>query len=112
MKKKTIYISGKIGSYEISQEVREKFERAEEYLMREGWDVINPVNIHYQIELKEHLVKIRKARYDVYTEMLIFDLKRIKKCTAIYMLPEWLDSPGARAEHYFAQAIGKEIIYG
>jgi hypothetical protein len=30
---------------------------------------------------------------------------------AIYMLKDWRSSPGARAEHAFAKACKKEIIY-
>lgn len=117
-KKKTIYISGKIGSYEISQEVREKFQQVEEQLVSEGWEVVNPASVSYQQDMKQALDIIRKTRemrkqyFDAYTEMLIYDFRQLKKCQAIYMLPGWLDSPGARAEHYFAKAIGKEVIYG
>ena len=35
----------------------------------------------------------------------------ISACDAVYMLEDWSDSPGARAEHQFALDHGKEIIY-
>ena len=32
-------------------------------------------------------------------------------CDAIFMLSDYKDSPGARAELAFAQAIGMEVVY-
>ena len=35
-----------------------------------------------------------------------------RKSTAIYMLPGWENSKGARAEHALAFALGRQIFYG
>lgn len=39
------------------------------------------------------------------------DIEMLRRCDAIYMLRDWDDSVGARAEHEMALKLGLEIIY-
>lgn len=99
---KRIYISGKIKHYE---EYREHFERAESNLKIAfpDADIISPVTIGDQI-------------YQTYTnpsykDFLDADFKELQNCTHIYMLNNWCDSPGARAEYAYARAVDMTILH-
>ena len=117
--KKRIYISGKMGEMSLSEATREKFAQAEARLKAEGWDPINPATSEYQDFMREQLDDSRedwedgdmKTAFNEYAEMLIHDLVCIVMCDAIYMLADWRMSPGARVEHEYAKALGKEIRY-
>jgi hypothetical protein len=52
-----------------------------------------------------------------FREAFAWDIDKVLNCDAIYMLPGWEQSPGARAEHATACVMQKhypeyEIIYG
>ncbi len=68
------------------------------------WDVVNPIIIGNQ--LSEEL-----GRTPTYEEYLFHDIKNLKDCDAIMMLKRWEWSPGARAEHAFAVATKKKVLY-
>lgn len=108
-----IYISGKIGEEVISEATRQKFAKAEELLKdvfgAEIVDVINPAADHIQDALKMHYSM--KGINPWYEETLLYMLHWLESCTAIYMLADFLDSPGAKAEHAFAIATKKKIFY-
>lgn len=108
-----IYISGKIGEEVISEATRQKFAKAEELLEdvfgAENIVVINPAADHIQDALKMHYSM--KGVNPWYEETLLYMLHWLESCTAIYMLPDFLDSPGAKAEHAFAIATKKKIFY-
>ena len=47
-----------------------------------------------------------------YVQLLLFDLQMIKKCDALFMIPEnWRKSSGAMIEHNYAKWLGKPIFY-
>lgn len=108
-----IYISGKIGEEVISEATRQKFAKAEEllkeYFGEEKIVVINPACDYIQDALKMHYSM--KGVNPWYEETLLYMLHWLESCTAIYMLPDFLDSPGAKAEHAFAIATRKKIFY-
>ena len=108
-----IYISGKIGEEVISEATRQKFAKAEELLMEcfgeENIVVINPACDYIQDALKMHYSM--KGINPWYEETLLYMLHWLETCTAIYMLPDFLNSPGAKAEHAFAIATKKKIFY-
>ena len=113
---KKIYISGKIGEAVISDATRHKFEKARQMLMAEGYEGFNPTDSEWQEHLKKRFVidvseEDRRGRFHFYSYILLRDLMSLATKDAIYMLPDWLDSPGAKAEHAFAVATGKKIIY-
>lgn len=116
---KRIYISGKMGEKSLSEATKEKFATAELRLKSEGWDPINPATSEYQDFMREQLADSREdwedgdmdTAFNEYGEMLIHDLRIISLCDAIYMLADWRQSPGARVEHEYAKALGKEVRY-
>ena len=99
---KIIYISGKIDEKVISDATREKFEKAERLLKEQGHYTFNPTAGRWQQVLE--IAWGRKCAENWDTKMTFY-------AHAIYMLPDFLQSPGAKAEHAFAIAIGLEIIY-
>ena len=116
---KRIYISGKMGEMSLSEATREKFAQAEERLKAEGWDPINPATSEYQDFMQGVLAEAFEdwedgdieGEWNEYAEMLMHDLRIISLCDAIYMLADWRQSPGAKVEHEYAKALGKEIRY-
>lgn len=107
---KKIYISGKMGEKVLSQATKDKFARAEERLKGTGISIMNPASTSYQEALIAFLAHGHQSR-DRDAAILIFDLAVVSRSDAIYMLRDWQDSPGAKAEYYYAKAIGIEILY-
>ena len=111
MSRKKIYISGKMGEKVLSQETIEKFARAEEQLRTKGCDCVhNPACESFQEALHDYLAYGNNGE-NKDAAILLFDMGCIARCDAIYMLRDWKESPGARAEYYYAKAIGLEIIH-
>ena len=79
------------------EDYQKKFSNAEEYLEKLGFDVVNPSTVNSDII--------------PYNDLLWADLRILMSCDAIYMLDNWKNSKGAKAEYYFADAIGLEILF-
>lgn len=92
-----IYISGKISELP-DYEVKEKFEQAEALIRSLGHEPVSPVKngLLPSSPWKEHMVA---------------DIRLLFGCKAIYMLPDWMESRGARIEYKIAEEIGMNIIY-
>ena len=93
MKKEKMYISGKMKG---QPDFRTRFNEIEK-LYESQYKVINPCRIEHSS--------------DDWEERILTDLNILKHCDIIYMLDNWKDSNGAQVEHYFAQGMGKKIIY-
>ena len=111
-----VYISGKIGEVVISEDTREKFDAAEKMLQDKGYRVFNPTDKVWVYGLQEnHRNTVWIIGKDIvmpfYDYCLLKDLQRLALCDAIYMLKDWRMSPGARAEHSFAEAVGKRFFF-
>lgn len=91
-----IYISGKITG---EKHFMRKFAKAERKLKRAGYDVINPAKINAK------LPKNSKWR-----DYMIVSLAELSTADAIYMLPDWQESKGAKIEHEYAEKHGIIII--
>lgn len=91
--KKKIYIAGKINGLD---KYKELFKRAEDKLTSEGYICMNPA--------------ILKEGFD-YNVYLPICLAMLEACDSIYMLNNWETSKGAKVEHAYAVAQGKEILY-
>lgn len=93
-----VYISGKITG---DKDYYAKFHAAEDYLQLElGWNywyIVNPVE-HCQPDWP-------------WWRCMVQDLRLLRKCRTVAMLPDWVESRGARIEHSVARWMGKEIIY-
>ena len=101
-----VYISGKIGEEVISEATRQKFAKAEKMLKAKGYEVFNPTDGEWQ----EHLHQIGD-KVGFYVFALLHDIMMLVDCDAIYMLPDFLESPGAKAEYAFAIATKKQVYY-
>lgn len=91
-----IYISGKISG--IENKAFEIFERAEEKLKLEGFDVVNPMKINHQHD-------------NSWESYMKEDIKSLCDCDAIYMLNNWSDSKGAKIELDLAMSLGLDVKF-
>ena len=94
-----VYVSGKVTG-EDRDKTRDKFGYAATRLRENGHAVVNP------FAMLEDL----RRKFDREDEMTIC-FAALMVCDAIYMLKDWSDSPGARAEHEYAVNHGMKIIY-
>lgn len=115
-----IYISGKIGGVVIGDDTLQKFAKAEEMLKAQGHEVFNPTSERWQRHLRKRYHNDTEffqpwldqgEMPDFYTYALLRDMMALSLKDAIYMLPDWLDSKGAKVEHAFAIACGMTVIY-
>ena len=108
METRRIYISGRIGEQQISKATKEKFARAEEMLKAMGHTVINPTADFFQycMEIDFEIFKTIPC----YENILFYDLGWLRTCTAIYLLDDWDNSPGAKTEYEYAKATGKYLF--
>ena len=95
-KKPKVYISGQITGLS-EKEYKNNFNSAELYLTGLGYDVVNPV------------------AYDpipngTWSDYMRRDIKLLMDCDYIYMLDNWTESTGAKAEFRLAVEIGIERL--
>ena len=103
-----VYISGKIGRNEkIAKATLEKFAKREKRLRDIGCETFNPTTSGLGT-LAENYARANGSTF--YQEILLLDLMELSKCDAIYLLPDWKDSPGAMVEFMFANAIGLTVF--
>jgi hypothetical protein len=99
--KKLIYISGPISGLKLST-AKARFKRAERELNKEGFEVINPLDL-------DHMDEEREMQWGDY---LIRDLHVLnKQRPEMYMLKGYKDSSGSLLEILFAQKLGLKIHY-
>lgn len=103
-----VYISGKIGEEVLSEATRQKFAKAEELLKARGFETFNPTTSGFGRHA-ESIAKIEGTTFN--EEIMVLNIIELKACNAIYMLPNWLDSPDAKAEHALAIAFKKHVYY-
>jgi nucleoside 2-deoxyribosyltransferase len=101
MKKRKVYIAGPMRGY-VAYNFRNFF-LAEDALEKAGLCPVNPAAIDAE-KYGQGIVFNMK-------DTLIDDMKELVRCDAIYMLKGWEDSMGARAEYYFAKAIGLPVSF-
>ena len=97
-----VYISGKITGLS-EEEYTANFNKVEEYLQSLGHDTLNPVKQTNAIQS----VTPWKLEYE---EMMGHCLIALGSCDAIYLMKNWVDSPGAKYEKDTATSQGKIII--
>jgi hypothetical protein len=89
-----IYIAGKITG-EKQGDVFEKFNAAAYRIRRKGHEVVNPLDFCKQNWSWEQCMKVC--------------IEQLITCDAIFMLPDWSRSNGARLEHEVATGLGLAI---
>lgn len=105
--KERVYIAGPmtgIANYNIAA-----FNEAEEKLLEEGYDVINPARlfkplakvIASEADVLEHFHEYPRGKYAV--AMIEMELALLRTCDAIKLLDGWKESQGAQRE--LAEAI-------
>ena len=91
--KKKMYISGKMKGLDNYKSLFAEIEKE----FQNEYTVMNPCRFEHTSSLWE--------------DRILHDLNVIRSCDVVYMMNNWKDSNGAQTEHYFAQGMGKEIIY-
>jgi hypothetical protein len=86
-----VYISGKITGLDRQVAVG-NFARAEKILKSKGYEVVNPI-------------RLCTADMD-WDDAMMICIDELTKCDAIYLLPDWKDSKGARKEVECAKELG------
>lgn len=102
-----IYISGPIAGY---PEFKEIFESAAVHLRSLGYEVVNPCDILPYPHMGECPKGYATANGHSSACYLRTDLEALLTCDAVFMLPKWEQSVGARLEHSVAAHCGL-LIY-
>lgn len=103
---KRIYVAGLIADggrlqpHEIKSNC-DAFNRAEELLTWRGWTVFNPIRLH-----TPHPTELDEITFTVSQRRLRRDVQVLMDCDAIFMLPGWEHSQGARFEFHVATYLG------
>jgi len=90
-----VYLAGKVTGLRI-QDVFVKFGVAEYQLKRRGHTVVNPLRLVSQ-------------RWD-WKKCMEVCITELVKCNAIYLLPDWYDSRGAKLEYHIAQELNLKLL--
>ncbi|MCL2291209.1 MAG: DUF4406 domain-containing protein [Bacteroidetes bacterium] len=90
-----VYIAGKVTGLNLA-DAFVKFGTAEFQLKQAGYDVVNPMRICSQSWSWEKCMKAC--------------IMGLVQCDAIYLLPDWKESEGARLEYYIAKKLKLKII--
>lgn len=98
----TLYISGPITGIKF---YRRNFRRAEKYLAKKGFSVINPVTVGDTLDIPKSMPEAL-----AYKKYMKADLRAMLDCDGIYLLKGWENSKGAKIERYVADECGLKIF--
>lgn len=88
-----VYISGAITG---TDDYIERFEQAEQKLIEQGFDVINPVRVNSGL-----------PKSSTHSDYMHISFALIDLCDAVYSMPGWKKSTGACMEFGYGVAKGK-----
>ena len=89
--RKRVYIAGKVTG-EDRDSCYSKFKNAQTKVEEKGFDAVNPLK----------LIADRPLKWE---EAMAVCLVELHRCDLIYLLPDWVDSPGARLEAHYARRL-------
>ena len=95
------YLSGGISN---DPDYKKKFKKAERQVKKLGYEVVNPAEIGL-----EQLPGESDEKF--WCRCMVECVKHLLPCDAIFMLPLWTLSIGARIERYIAGEKGKDVYY-
>lgn len=97
-----IYLSGKMTGLKPRQ-IKKNFKRAEEKILMTLGDasIMNPAVTYHMSSIKEFS----------YLDWLKIDFAMIDACDAVFLLPNWVDSEGAKKEIVYAFSHNKKVFY-
>lgn len=101
-----IYIAGPMTGYPLWN--FPAFDEAERHLRSLGWEVLNPATISRQLGFDEHAGIEPTPEY--MGKAMRADIEAVLSADAIFLLPNWTASKGARAEHALAEWRGLRIF--
>lgn len=100
-----VYLSGKITGLP-NEEAKSNFNKA-------GLAVVNQLgDIYKDIEIVNPMVEVPFEEGKTWEDYMADDLLILQKCDAIFMLPNFKDSQGAKLELAMAQRLKMPIIFG
>lgn len=102
MKKKVIYVSGKITG---TSDYAERFSSVEDRLIAEGYEVLNPVRTGKWLE------RYLAPEKPTWVQYMKCTIATMMKADYIYMMSGWNQSKGARLERFLARVLKYNIIY-
>lgn len=97
MLKKKIYIAGKVTGLP-AEPTALKFKEAQDKIEAKGYTVVNPIELIANPN-EDWNVAMKKC------------IEALEFCDAIYMLPCYIDSRGAKIEHRTAIQLGLQVYY-
>ena len=102
MKKKVIYVSGKITG---TSEYGDRFSAVEDKLIAEGYEVLNPVRTGKWLE------RYLEPEKPTWVQYMKHAIAAMMQADYIYMMSGWNQSKGARLERFLARVLNYNIIY-
>lgn len=95
---KRIYISGQITGLDL-KEAEQNFLNKEREVEKDGHTPVNPMKI------------LKFDPKHTWEDYMLADIKELFSCHEIIMLPNWVNSRGAKIEHDIAKHLGLQIHY-
>lgn len=102
MKKKVIYVSGKITG---TSDYATRFSAVEDKLIAEGYEVLNPVREGKRLE------RYLEPEKPTWVQYMKYAIAAMMKADYIYMMSGWNQSKGAQLERFLARVLNYNIIY-
>ncbi len=108
---KRIYLAGPMAGVEAHN--FPAFDAAEKRIAAMGMEAVSPANLSRKVcaeaALDVRTLSIEEAERMMPAFMAV-DLSALCTCDAIYMLPGWESSAGAKIEHALAEYLGLEVL--
>jgi len=92
-----VYICGRVSGEEFT-EFHKKFWLADIALRKRGYEVVNPVTLCSENDLTD------------WKECMQLCITELVKCDAVYLLPDWKESKGAKLEVHIAKKLNLKFV--